>query len=247
MNDTQEYYLNSWQNAYNALNENQKLAVDTLEGPVMTIAGPGTGKTQLLAVRIGNILLQPDIQPYNILCLTFTDAGVKAMRDRLISFIGAEAYKVNIHTFHSFCNQVIKENPHHFGDMRDLQAISEIEKVELLHTLIDKLPNDHLFKKGKKNPYNNNNNLISLFELMKKEAWTTNLVKKEYDAFMQSVSDMSNIPQQYLYKNNGANYKKGDPKIHEIQKDIEKYTRFYEGCKLLDIYNKEMELRDRFD
>src|SRR5258705_12830738 len=87
---------------YERLNEQQRKAVDTIEGPVMVIAGPGTGKTQILASRIGKILLETDSLPQNILCLTFTDAGVAAMRKRLLSLIGSDAYKVNIHTFHSF-------------------------------------------------------------------------------------------------------------------------------------------------
>ncbi len=77
------------------LNEQQQKAVSTLEGPVMVIAGPGTGKTQILASRIGKILLETDAQPENILCLTYTDAGVVAMRKRLLQFIGPDAYKVN--------------------------------------------------------------------------------------------------------------------------------------------------------
>ncbi|HKZ65663.1 MAG TPA: UvrD-helicase domain-containing protein, partial [Chitinophagaceae bacterium] len=92
------------------LNEKQQLAVNTIEGPVMVIAGPGTGKTQILASRIGKILLDTDALPENILCLTYTDAGVVAMRKRLLQFIGPDAYKVNIYTFHAFCNDVIQEN-----------------------------------------------------------------------------------------------------------------------------------------
>jgi DNA helicase-2/ATP-dependent DNA helicase PcrA len=57
------------------LNDKQKLAVTTIEGPVMVIAGPGTGKTQILASRIGKILLDTDALPENILCLTYTDAA----------------------------------------------------------------------------------------------------------------------------------------------------------------------------
>ncbi|MEI9809508.1 MAG: UvrD-helicase domain-containing protein [Bacteroidota bacterium] len=78
---------------YNKLNEQQRKAVDTIEGPVMVIAGPGTGKTQILASRIGKILLETDALPQNILCLTYTDAGVVAMRKRLLGFIGSDAYK----------------------------------------------------------------------------------------------------------------------------------------------------------
>src|SRR5947199_3933161 len=96
---------------YNDLNPEQKLAVDTIEGPVMVIAGPGTGKTQILSARIGKILLSDaHIEPGNILCLTYTDAGVVAMRKRLLQFIGADAYKVAIYTFHAFCNDVIQDN-----------------------------------------------------------------------------------------------------------------------------------------
>ncbi len=92
---------------YNGLNTQQKQAVDTIEGPVMVIAGPGTGKTQILSARIGKILMDTDTRPENILCLTYTDAGVVAMRKRLNTFIGADAYKVNLFTFHAFCNDII--------------------------------------------------------------------------------------------------------------------------------------------
>ena len=77
--------------AYTRLNKAQKEAVDTIEGPVMVIAGPGTGKTQILTLRIANILRETDVTPENILALTFTESGAKAMRERLVSYIGAPA------------------------------------------------------------------------------------------------------------------------------------------------------------
>src|ERR1700757_3965328 len=99
-----------FQEEYSRLNEKQRLAVDTIEGPVMVIAGPGTGKTQILASRIGKILLETDASPGNILCLTYTEAGVVAMRAKLKELIGPDAYKVSIFTFHAFCHEVIQEN-----------------------------------------------------------------------------------------------------------------------------------------
>src|SRR6201997_4323292 len=110
---------------YQKLNPQQQLAVDSIEGPVMVIAGPGTGKTQILAARIGKILLETDTAPGNILCLTYTDAGAIAMRRRLLSFIGPDAYKVHIHTFHSFCNDIIQENLPLF-EKTALDPISEL-------------------------------------------------------------------------------------------------------------------------
>ena len=80
-----EVLLQQFTAAYEKLNAEQQHAVDTIEGPVMVIAGPGTGKTQILASRIGKILLDTDALPDNILCLTYTDAGVIAMRKRLSS------------------------------------------------------------------------------------------------------------------------------------------------------------------
>ena len=101
-------YDNKFRSEYQLLNEQQKLAVDTIEGPVLVVAGPGTGKTQIIAARIANILASGvDAKPHNILCLTYTDAGAIAMRKRLLDFIGPVAHKVNIHTFHAFCNDVI--------------------------------------------------------------------------------------------------------------------------------------------
>src|ERR1700755_2171760 len=128
---------------YGKLNEQQRLAVDTTEGPVMVIAGPGTGKTQILAARIGKILLETDVFPQNILCLTYTDAGAIAMRRRLQHFIGADAYKVHLYTFHSFCNDIIQENLSMF-EKTALNPISELQKIELLKELVDGFPKNHL-------------------------------------------------------------------------------------------------------
>ena len=114
-----------FQEEYEKLNPEQRLAVDKIEGPVIVIAGPGTGKTQILAARIGRILLDTDTTPENILCLTYTDAGSLAMRRRLISFIGSDAYKVNIYTFHAFCNDIIQDNLSYF-EKNSLDPISEL-------------------------------------------------------------------------------------------------------------------------
>lgn len=70
MLNIQEKLLQNFKKVYNNLNEKQKEAVDAIDGPVMVIAGPGTGKTQILGARVGKILLETDVQPNNILCLS---------------------------------------------------------------------------------------------------------------------------------------------------------------------------------
>ena len=204
--------------AYNHLNVEQKKAVDAIEGPVLTIAGPGTGKTQLLAIRIGKILNDTDTSPHNILCLTYTEAGVVAMRKRLLEFIGPEAYKVHIHTFHSFCNSIIKENIDAFSDFGDLEAISDLEKVELMQDLIDSFPINHPLKRLKGNIYYEKDRLGSLFSEMKKEGWTVESIKEAIDKHHVNILEDPEFHYKRKQFNKPTNitYKKGDLKPNKV-------------------------------
>lgn len=130
----------SFQERYNNLNNRQKEAVDTIDGPVMVIAGPGTGKTELLSMRVANILKQTDTLPENILCLTYTDNGADAMRRRLISIIGKDAYKVAIHTFHSFGSEVIGQHRQYFYNGAIFQAADNVSTYEILRKIFRELP-----------------------------------------------------------------------------------------------------------
>lgn len=117
---------------YAQLNAAQKEAVDWIEGPVMVIAGPGTGKTELLTLRIANILLKTQISPENVLALTFTESGVASMRSRLFEIVGSPAYRVPIYTFHGFCNEIIRRFPEFFPRIVGSQNITEVEQVQII-------------------------------------------------------------------------------------------------------------------
>ena len=131
-----------FQERYANLNTEQKQAVNAIEGPVMVVAGPGTGKTEILSARICNVLLKTDTQPNNILCLTYTDAGTVAMRKRLITFMGDEAFKVNIHTFHSLCSQILQDFPSFFND-KVFNVMDELEKKKIIEDLLTSLPQNN--------------------------------------------------------------------------------------------------------
>ncbi|HEX4662696.1 MAG TPA: ATP-dependent DNA helicase [Candidatus Saccharimonadales bacterium] len=128
---------------YRALNAAQKQAVDYIDGPLMVIAGPGTGKTQLLSMRVANILQKTDVLPSNILCLTFTESGATAMRKRLIELMGQAAYGVAIHTFHSFGTEVINAHAEYFYHGAHFQAADQLSSYEVLRELFDTLPHDN--------------------------------------------------------------------------------------------------------
>lgn len=129
----------SFQERYGNLNAAQKQAVDTIEGPVMVVAGPGTGKTELLSVRVANILQKTDTLPENILCLTFTESGQAAMRERLVGIIGKDAYKVAIHTFHSFGSEIMSHNREYFYRNALFEPADDLKQYEILRGIFEEL------------------------------------------------------------------------------------------------------------
>ncbi len=124
---------------YKALNPEQKKAVDAVEGAVMVIAGPGTGKTQILTLRIANILKKTDTAPENILALTFTEFAAFNMRRRLAEIIGNRAYKVNFHTFHSFANGIIGAYPEYFPRIVGSASATDIDQIRLMEKVLESL------------------------------------------------------------------------------------------------------------
>jgi DNA helicase-2/ATP-dependent DNA helicase PcrA len=199
MNMQNRQLLQKFQEQYEMLNEAQRKAVDTIDGPVMVIAGPGTGKTQILSARIGKILQVTDSLPENILCLTYTDAGVVAMRRRLLQFIGPDAYKVNIHTYHSFCNDIIQDNLSLF-EKTALDPVSELEQVELFKHLIDSFPKNHPLKRYRGDVYYEVSNLKKLFSDIKREGWKIADMTAAIEAYITSLPEN----EAYVYKTNRA-------------------------------------------
>jgi len=122
------------------LNPEQRQAVEALDGPVLVVAGPGTGKTQLLSLRVANILKERDVRPGNILCLTFTNAGVDAMVKRLAGFLGSAAYEVPVSTFHGFATSLRDHYPQYFNRGALDRPITNLQSKILLNRLLQELP-----------------------------------------------------------------------------------------------------------
>jgi len=226
-----------------SLNPAQRLAVESIEGPVMVLAGPGTGKTHLLAARIGNILQKTDAMPNNILCLTYTEAGMKAMRDRLLKLIGPDAHKIHIFTFHAFCNLVIKENYEIFGNY-DLELVSDLEKIELVEQIIDQLPLNHPLVKNINVPYIQVKKLLYLFADIKKECWDIEDLKNKIEIYKNQLPFL----EQFIYKTSrkGA-FQKGEPKTKDIEAEIQKMNTLKAAIDLYPIYLNAMKSKNRYD
>lgn len=208
--------LDLFQSLFAGLNPEQQLAVTSTEGPVLVIAGPGTGKTQILAMRIANILQSADLQmnPSNILCMTFTESGVTAMRERLLNIIGTAAYQVRVHTFHSFCNEVIQAHPEVFMSR---SALSDIEKVELFNQLIDELDASSPLKPFG-DPYTYRRDIMSLVREMKQEYISVNDLleaSSELDVFInEAATVLENFTNIDLRR-------KPKPELSEMEKPLE--------------------------
>jgi DNA helicase-2/ATP-dependent DNA helicase PcrA len=133
----------AFKNAYTQLNDAQRQAVDYIDGPLLVLAGPGTGKTQLLSVRVANIIAQTDTSPSNILCLTFTDNAARNMRERLQSIIGQASSHVAVQTFHSFGSEIIMNNPDYFLSRQLTQQVDELGRYEIMQGLFKSLPHSN--------------------------------------------------------------------------------------------------------
>lgn len=227
------------------LNTIQQACVDDIDGPVMCIAGPGTGKTQLLSARIMAMVKgDQTIDPNMILATTFTDAGAVAMRRRLYEFMGADAYKVSVHTFHSLCNDIVQSNLDYFK-VRNAEPVSELEVIDILYKIIDELPGGHPLERVKGDSYFEAMRLRSLFSLMKDEGWDPDHVE------MSSMEYIASLPSnpEFLYKraNSKKDIKVGDMKQAMVDKEKEKMKQLTAAAHLLPRYNEILKEEGRYD
>ena len=132
--------MENFSTEYQKLNSAQRRAVDQIDGPVLVIAGPGTGKTQLLSMRVANILEKTDTLAQNILCLTFTESAAANLRKRLSDLVGKLAYDVSINTYHSFGSELIRRFPEYFVDGPDLRPADDLSIDQTLRKILEDLP-----------------------------------------------------------------------------------------------------------
>lgn len=213
---------------YARLNEAQKQAVDMIEGPVMVVAGPGTGKTQVLSLRVANILQKTHANPRNILCLTYTTSGATAMRERLRTLIGAAAYGVSINTIHGFCNDVIAKNPHVFERWDALEQISDVEQIREINAIIDGLLPD-IDLVNRKSPYMRTRDIIGRISQVKREGKT--------------LQDLQHAADLYEAEMNGKS--KDGTKAHE--KNVAAAKKFRDFVRIFEKYQEMLKQTQRYD
>lgn len=232
----------NFENILSSLNHEQRQAVTHIEGPTMVVAGPGTGKTQVLAARVAHILKETDTDARSILCMTFTDAGVVSMRKRLLSMIGNEAYRVGIYTYHSFCHKVIREHPHLFGNL-EYEVVTRLEQIEIVREMLDSLDYSHPMREYSKDFYHNDKRILSLFSTMKRENWSVEFLTGKVLGYLESLPS----DPEYIYARNSKGNKKGDLKVGKIEEQKEKMHKLLAAAQMLTLYENEKSKRGLID
>ncbi|WP_149526780.1 ATP-dependent helicase [Sphingobacterium hotanense] len=154
------------------LNPSQRAAVEQTEGPVMIVAGAGSGKTRVITYRVAH-LIQKGVDPFNILVLTFTNKAAKEMRERIMKVVGSEAKNIWMGTFHSVFARILRVEAELIGYPRNFTIYDTDDTKSLLRSILkemnldDKLYNvNHVYGRIS----SAKNNLISPQEYNKNEA-----------------------------------------------------------------------------
>lgn len=123
---------------YDKLNPMQKKAVDKTEGPVLILAGAGSGKTGALTVRVAN-LIEKGVKPWNIMAITFTNKAAKEMRERVNGLVGAGAEDIWVSTFHSSCVRILRRDADKLGYDRNFSIYDTKDSEKLMKDVFTRL------------------------------------------------------------------------------------------------------------
>src|SRR5690625_2298831 len=196
----------------NGMNDEQKKAVKHTEGPLLVMAGAGSGKTRVLTHRIAYLLAEKEVPPYNILAITFTNKAAKEMKDRIVNLVGKQANEMIISTFHSLCVRILRRDGDRIGIDRNFviydssDQLTAMKEALRIHNLNPKQndPRALLYKIS-----HAKNDLITPKELIEKaEAsgdYFEQIVAKVYDTYEtilrknQALDFDSLIMETYFY------------------------------------------------
>ena len=211
-----------YSNYYNQLNDKQKAVVDNIEEHVVVLAGPGTGKTQVLSVRTANILKRTRVLPSNILILSFTNAAAGTIRERIVEIIGTDGYFVEVETYHSLANSIITESEEVSEIFGEKIELNDTERIKLIRHILNTLDNISEIRPFRA-PYHYEKEIVKNINILKREG----IMPDDFSKLLINISSDGKIIQE-----------KHIPRLHQFSKVYKMYE---------DIKNtkKEQVLDDR--
>lgn len=181
------------------MNDEQRQAVVTTEGPLLIMAGAGSGKTRVLTHRIAYLIQEKDVNPYNILAITFTNKAAKEMKDRVQKLIGAEGEAVWISTFHSMCVRILRRDIDRIGIERNFTILDPTDQRSVMRDVLKRLNLDPKRYEPR--------SMIAQISNFKNELKTPEDVHKEAkDVLAITIAKIYDTYQQILLKNSALDF-----------------------------------------
>ena len=187
-------------NIYETLNDMQQMAVFHTEGPLLILAGAGSGKTRVLTHRIAYLMEEKHVSPYNIMAITFTNKAAAEMRNRVNKIVGFGAEQVWVSTFHSACVRILRRYIDRIGYSTDFTIYDTDDQKRLMKNVIKDLNLDSKIYKE--------NGMLNKISDFKNKLMTTGDVASiaRSDFRMLNVSKIYDNYQEALKKNNALDF-----------------------------------------
>ncbi len=216
------------------VNASQKECIETIDGKLMVLAGPGTGKTFVLIERIKNMLAK-NVLPEKVLCLTFSVAAAKEMKKRLVKDCGNWASAITVNTFHGFCSELIKNYPEKFNLPQNVKIITETIAKDFIKQIIDVFkPKFYRDKWG--NAYGEIDTLYKSINELKKHQTQKEIYLNDIETkFIPKLEELQDLHEQKLQE--------GKPDVtrkREIEALITKIGKSKELWEIYELYSQKM-------
>ncbi len=181
------------------LNPAQKEAVETVDGPLLIVAGPGSGKTRVITHRIAYLVREYGISPYSILAMTFTNKAAREMRERLDRLVGSRSDSLTVGTFHAFCARLLRWDGHHIGLASNYSIYDADDQAGLIKQSMELAEMD-----PKRNPPNAVRSLISKAKSL---LWDSQTFAKNADNyFEETCARVYHHYEELLTRNNALDF-----------------------------------------
>ncbi len=224
-------------------NEKQMECIKTLNGPVMVLAGPGTGKTFTIIQRI-KYMLTEGVPPEVILCLAFSEAAANEMKIRLVKEIGTIAAAVEIHTYHAFCNEIVRQYPEKFELLDGVDVIDDISKRNLMKECLDEF-NPEFYRTKWGDAYFYIGEILNAIEEIKKNQ----VNKEQYFKTLETSMFWQGKLNEYI-----AEYKEREQKgklvktfLNNFETHERKMGKAKETWPLFELYNLKLKQNNFID
>ncbi len=184
-------------NLVEGLNDRQREAVINTEGPMLILAGAGSGKTKVLTTKVAYLIEEKNVRPENILAITFTNKAAREMKERIYKLVGKDAFYIQISTFHSFGLKILKENYEFLGYRNNFTILDSDDSLSVVKKIMKELNIDsakYNYKAVRNAISNNKNEMIDpiMFERFVHTDYDE-VIKKVYEKYEKTLKINNSI------------------------------------------------------